>query len=51
MDGKIIKTSIRLPVDVYHALKAEAEQDSRTMHSLMVKILRDHVTNTKGKPE
>ena len=47
MEDKVIKTSIRIPKDVYEQLKKEAEADSRTTHSLLVKILRDHVNQNK----
>ena len=43
MSGETITTSLKLPVDIYEAIKAEAAEDHRSINAAIVVALRDHV--------
>jgi hypothetical protein len=43
MAREIITTSLKLPADVYEAIKAEAAEDHRSINAAIVVALSDHV--------
>jgi hypothetical protein len=43
MSADTITTSLKLPADVYEAIKAEAAADHRSINAAIVVALRDHV--------
>ena len=43
MSAETITTSLKLPTDVYEAIKAEAAADHRSINAAIVVALSDHV--------
>ncbi len=43
MTAETVTTSLKLPVDVYEAIKAEAAADHRSINAAIVVALSDHV--------
>ena len=43
MSAETITTSLKLPADVYEAIKAEAAADHRSINAAIVVALSDHV--------
>jgi len=43
MGAETITTSLKLPTDVYEAIKAEAAADHRSINAAIVVALSDHV--------
>lgn len=36
------KMTLRLPIEVYEAIKAEAEKQNRSVHNMIVTILKEY---------
>ena len=43
MSAETITTSLKLPADIYEAIKAEAAADNRSINAAIVVALSDHV--------
>jgi hypothetical protein len=43
MNGETVTTSLKLPAEIYEAIKAEAAADHRSINAAIVVALSDHV--------
>jgi hypothetical protein len=45
MTSSTVTTSLKLPVEIYNAIKAEAAEDHRSINAAIVVALSEHVRN------